>query len=135
LRAAVSLRLLVVMERPLRSTIDRQLQRGMRGQVVTSSHNERVAPAEDRWRLDARALDLASWQAGLPIRLWAAVGGGLAILLPPFAGVSSSPIWALASMIVGALACNVWVFWLGRHPEAHRDWCKYAVASADVVSV
>jgi HAMP domain-containing protein len=107
----------------------------MRGLVVTSTHNERVAPAEDRWRLDARALDLASWQAGLPIRLWAAVGGGLAILLPPFAGVSKSPIWALASMIVGALACNVWVYWLGRHPEAHRDWCKYAVASADVACV
>ena len=107
----------------------------MRGQVVTSTHNVRVAPAEDRWRLDAKALDLASWKAGLPIRLWAAVGGGLAILLPPFAGVSKSPIWALASMIVGALACNVWVHWLGRHPEAHRDWCKYAVATADVACV
>ena len=114
----------------------------MRGQVVTSTHGTHGAPAAgaqataaDRWRLDARALDLASWKAGLPVRLWAAVGGGLAILLPPFAGVSKSPIWALAAMIVGALACNVWVYWLGRHPEAHRDWCKYAVASADVACV
>ena len=91
--------------------------------------------AHDRWRLDDRALDLASWQAGLPIRLWAAVGGGSAILLPWFTGVSHSPLWALASMIVGAIACNAWVWWLGQHPDAYRDWYKYAVVSADVACV
>ena len=93
------------------------------------------ASDHERWRQDAAALDIASWKAGLPIRLWAAVGGGSAILLPYFAGVSQSPLWALASMIVGAIACNVWVWWLGEHPEAHQHWYKYAVVTADVACV
>ncbi|MFL5582589.1 MAG: methyl-accepting chemotaxis protein [Gemmatimonadaceae bacterium] len=90
---------------------------------------------EERWRRDAAALDIASLKAALPIRLWAAVGGGSAILLPYFTGVSRSPLWALASMIVGAIACNVWAWWLGEHPETHRHWYKYAVVTADVACV
>jgi methyl-accepting chemotaxis protein len=84
---------------------------------------------------DERALDLASWQAGLPIRLGAALGGGLALLLPPMVGVAEVSAWQVMTLIAGTLALNVWVYWLGKHPEAYRRWYKFVVASSDVALV
>ena len=88
-----------------------------------------------RWALDEQALDVASWRAGLVVRLGAALGAGLAVLLPPILGISHTPVWQIIALIAGALALNVWVFLIGRHPEAYRSWYKYVVASTDVALV
>ena len=88
-----------------------------------------------RWALDEQALDVASWRAGLVIRLGAALGAGLAILLPPLLGVSRVPVWQVVALIACALGLNVWVFLLGRNPDAYRSWYKYVVASTDVALV
>jgi methyl-accepting chemotaxis protein len=93
------------------------------------------ADARARWALDEQALDVASWQAGLVIRLGAAIGAGLAILLPPVLGVTSVAVWQVVVLIVCALALNVWVVLLGRRPEAYRSWYKYVVATTDVALV
>jgi methyl-accepting chemotaxis protein len=89
----------------------------------------------DRRAAEERALDVASWQAGLPIRLGAALGAGLALLVPPLMGVSTMRVWQLLALVACALGLNAWVYWLGRHPEAYRQWYKYLVASTDVLLV
>lgn len=93
------------------------------------------ATASAQWAKDEEALDLASWQAGLIIRLGAALGGGLAILLPPLLGVSKIAVWRVMLLIGAALALNVWVYLLGRTPKAYRYWYKYVVAATDVALV
>ena len=97
--------------------------------------SEPIADPRARWALDEQALDVASWRAGLVVRLGAALGAGLAVLLPPILGISRTPVWQIVALIAGALALNVWVFLIGRHPEAYRSWYKYVVASTDVALV
>ena len=110
-----------------------------RGPVTASTieqfRNESSSDPRARWALDEQALDVASWRAGLVIRLGASLGAGFAILLPPIFGVGHAPVWQVVALIACALALNVWVFLLGRHPEAYRSWYKYVVASTDVALV
>ena len=89
----------------------------------------------ERWRDDERALDLASWKTGVIIRGGAALGGGLALLLPPLVGVTPLAVGPVILLVGGALALNIWVYLLGQRPQLYRRWYKYVIAAADVALV
>lgn len=89
----------------------------------------------ERWRSDERALDLASWKTGMVIRLGAAIGAGVALLLPPIMGITEIAMGRVLLLVGGALALNVTVFYLARHPDAYRRWYKYAISATDVALV
>src|ERR687886_812622 len=68
-----------------------------------------AAPRARDWHLDEQALDLASWQAGLPIRLGAALGAALAYY-----------VCTLATLGVFA---GAWANWQGHTPtKAELVW-------------
>jgi methyl-accepting chemotaxis protein len=111
--------------------------------VPASSNSGSTAPPatsdsfdlRERWRSDARALDLASWKTGVVIRASAALGAALALLLPPIAGVTPLAVAPVIALVGGALALNLWVHFLARRPELHRNWHKYVIAGGDVALV
>ena len=89
----------------------------------------------ERWRNDERALDIASWKTGMVIRLGAALGAGLALILPPIIGVTPIATGRVLLLVVGAFALNLWVFLLARRPEHYQRWYKYAISATDVALV
>ena len=89
----------------------------------------------ERWRNDERALDIASWKTGMVIRLGAALGAGLALILPPIIGVTPIATGRVLLLVFGAFALNLWVFLLARRPEHYQRWYKYAISATDVALV